>query len=186
MTEAAPRPLLVGELNPFGGPDSFALYPRPEHCSGGRLRRILGLTEPEYLDSFDRANLCRRSWSLTAARSRAAELLVDRGVLVLLGAKVCAAFGVKYAPFTHTRRGFAQSEHPLLVLLPHPSGLNRAWNEVGAEQRARTCVAAAVERRLRVCPFHVAGGSPIAACATTQHLGDRTSYTRVGDFARCS
>lgn len=128
-----PRPLLVGELNPFGGDEYFALYPLPPECSGGRLQRILGLSRTEYLRIFDRANLCRGAWSLAQARARASALLaVERSALVLLGAKVCQAFRVEFRPFTVAAVGDLRA-----AILPHPSGRNLTWNEPSAAQRAR-------------------------------------------------
>ncbi len=139
MSTETPRPLIVGELNPFGGDESFALYPLPPECSGGRLQRFLGLSMTQYLRLFDRANLCRGRWSLPAARSRAGELLAqDRPAYVLCGSKVCAAFGLPFSFFSVDRsRGF------VAAILPHPSGLNRIWNEAASPQRARDTVIAA-------------------------------------------
>ena len=142
-------PLLVGELNPFGGPDHLALYPIPERCSGGRLARILGLTPRQYLRRFDRTNLCRGAWSLPSARARVDELLrEDRSVYVLLGSRVAKAFDVPFLPFTAMEHGVFKpprsSRTCWFVQLPHPSGLNRLWNEPGAAERAR----AAVDRAL--------------------------------------
>lgn len=133
------KPLLVGELNPFGGRDYFALFPLPRTSSGGRLAGILGLTPERYLETFDRANLCRGAWSARTARETAALLAQqDRPAFVLLGKRVCEAFGEEYQPFTvgdapgGTRFG----------VLPHPSGLNRSWNDPGAIERARRTVEA--------------------------------------------
>jgi len=128
------KPLLVGELNPYGADPELALYPLPEHASGGRLARILGLSRGQYLRAFGRANLCSGRWSLGDARG-AAELLTimndrDRPI-VLLGSKVCQAFAQPYHPFTSAGR---------LHVLPHPSGRCRAWNEPGAVARARALV----------------------------------------------
>lgn len=124
------RPLLVGEVNPFGSNPAFALYPLPERSSGGRLMKILGLTYRQYLKRFDRINLCEWEWRMGQARHRAEWLVStypDR-VIVLLGAKVSRAFGVPYEPFT---------THGAYRVLPHPSGLNRAWNDPSAVEKAR-------------------------------------------------
>lgn len=138
------KPLLVGELNPYGSDPAFALYPLPRHASGGRLAEILGLSRTEYLRTFDRANLCDGRWSMYPARVRAKEILrvsmedeVGR-TIVLLGAKVCSAFYVDYEPFT----SIAWLVDPVVrtVVLPHPSGLSRKWNEPGAAELARKAV----------------------------------------------
>ncbi len=54
-------------------------------------------------------------------------------VVVLLGAKVKKAFALPMElPFFE-----AIHLHPVVVSLPHPSGLNRLWNQPGAVRRAR-------------------------------------------------
>lgn len=55
--------------------------------------------------------------------------------IITLGAKVAAAFGLEYAPFTILP---ASRPLPTVLMLPHPSGLNRSWNEPGAFERTRT------------------------------------------------
>lgn len=143
------RPLLIGEDNPYGSDPRFALYPRPVHSAGGRLcHRVLQLTEKEYLGKFDRVNLCVGKWSIKEARRSAASLLIDRGDLqdyVLLGSKVCAAFDTPFEPFTVQWR-----DTPVggaMVVLPHPSGLSRLWNEPDSYEKAR-----AVLRKAEILP----------------------------------
>jgi hypothetical protein len=52
------KPLLVGEVNPYGGDPYYALYPAPDGCSGHRLcYLILGMRREDYLESFERINL---------------------------------------------------------------------------------------------------------------------------------
>lgn len=133
------KPLLVGEANPYGGDPEFALYPSPPGCSGDRLcRLVMGLDPDDYIDRFDRVNLCPSAWELTEARSRAAHLLADArsraAPVVLLGAKVARACGVAFDPFTVVA---GDASRAVLVVLPHPSGLSRAWNVPGAYARAR-------------------------------------------------
>ena len=140
-TSAPPvRPLLVGEQNPYGGDPEYALYPAPDGCSGQRLCcLILGMRRKAYLESFRRVNLCDGTWDRSIAANRAGELRDSGGPLILLGRKVAASFDLGgFAPFTIVECG-------LFLLLPHPSGLCRQWNEPGAFERARTLVA-------EVCP----------------------------------
>lgn len=127
-------PLIVGELNPYSEDDHFALYPRPRRASGFRLAtKIMGLTEMEYIRSFDRVNLCHYKWSTRAAKDAAdGHWLHGRNRFILLGAKVSRAFGFDFEPFTRETRG-----GKVFVMLPHPSGLCRVWNEVDAVDRAR-------------------------------------------------
>ena len=66
------KPLLVGETNPYGGADEFALYPSPPGCTGHRLcHLILQLDADEYLERYDRANLCVGKWRIADAREAA-------------------------------------------------------------------------------------------------------------------
>ncbi len=133
------RPLLVGELNPHGADPRYALYPYPPACAGARLRVILGLSLLSYLRRFDRANLCTGRWSIAEARRRAGELWqAGHPAAILLGARVCAAWGVAFEPFSRTRR---LDGGAALVILPHPSGRCRLWNEPGAADRARALLA---------------------------------------------
>lgn len=129
------RPLLVGESNPHSADPRHALYPHPPGCAGHRLMNILGLRRWEYMLLFDRANLlgCSPVWFPRAARERAAELLASDRKLILLGAKVAAAFGFCDGPF--------RSYDGRVLVLPHPSGRCRVWNDPGAAARAREAVA---------------------------------------------
>lgn len=69
----------------------------------------------------------------------AAELRTWKGPLVLLGAKVARAF--EFNPF----EPFTVADGGKTLVLPHPSGLCRMWNEAGTVERARALVA-------QVCP----------------------------------
>lgn len=137
------RPLFVGEMNPFGADPYFALYPLPETSSGGRLQAlVLGIPRGAYIE-LDRMNLCGGKWSAPAARARAQELwqffTPATHKFVLLGSKVCGAFQVPFVPFTVQASAVSSGGHTHVVL-PHPSGLNRIWNEPGAFQRARALI----------------------------------------------
>lgn len=157
---SAPKPLLVGELNPYGSRPDYDLYPRPRGCAGYRLAEIMGLRERDYLRLFSRRNLCRGKWSIVAARAAAREivLLSEATTLILCGAKVCAAFAIPFAPFTRRRCWWGASTaegvrvHPTALepkskrdvdfsldvfIIPHPSGRSRLWNVSGAHDRAR-------------------------------------------------
>lgn len=130
------KPLIVGELNPYGGDPRHALYPWPANSTGDRLcRKVMELSRSEYVNGFDRVNLCEGKWDAYQAKARVALIIADYpgATIVLLGAKVCRAFQVEYVPFTEVR---LYVEHKV-VILPHPSGLCRIWNEVGSYDRAR-------------------------------------------------
>ncbi len=144
------KPLLVGEDNPYGADPYFALYPKPEHASGGRLcHLVFGLRFAKtYLDHFDRVNLCDGRWSIVEARKRAAAIQEEfhggqgRPGAVLLGAKVAAAVGFVFRDVVWTSAPSRFIGVDLqLYFLPHPSGRNTVWNEPWAFERARALVA---------------------------------------------
>lgn len=138
----AGRVLLVGEGNPYSARPHDALYPLPRGASGDRLRNLMGLTDVEYL-RFARCNLCvGTSFTLREARPRA-ELLSAywRGQMVLCGAKAASAFDLPTEPFkTHDVGGTA------VYVIPHPSGLSRAWNAPGSAQRLREFLAHPIDQ----------------------------------------
>lgn len=134
IAAAEPVIVLVGELNPYGPDERYAFYDEPVHSAGGRLRRkVLELPRRIYFgDGFRRHNLCHVKWGAVAARERARVLreTYPDALLVLFGRKVAAAFGHgDLEPFTAANK---------VVVLPHPSGLCRVWDEPGAFERART------------------------------------------------
>jgi len=141
-TTPSKRPLLVGELNPYGADPKYALYPLPEHSAGGRLcAAILGLSRLEYLRRFDRVNLCVGKWTMAEARKTAKSIRGDGSLfpggertVVLLGRKVATAFDLGVHPPFSVVKGLAST----YVLLPHPSGLCREWNTPGAVDKARS------------------------------------------------
>lgn len=151
------RPLLIGEQNPYQSDprlaQRFALYPDPPGCAGWRLcHKVMQLEEGDYLTRFDRVNLCDGKWSVREARRKADDISRDARTYVLFGAKVSSVFGwllnrEDFKPFTRYEEA-AHVHVPRLsplslrrprsyIILPHPSGLSRAWNEPGAFERAR-------------------------------------------------
>ncbi len=129
---------LVGEVNPYGGEDEFALYPAPDGCSGHRLCcLILGMRRKDYLETFNRVNLCAGNWSLKAARLKA-ELLWshrDSPKFILCGSKVSSAFQVPFNPLEISEGG-------TMLVINHPSGLCRAWGQPGYIEKTRQAVLA--------------------------------------------
>lgn len=122
---ARERILLVGESNPHSVNPRFALYPNPPGSAGWRLcRKILRMDPGIYLEEFDRVNLVNGEWDRSAAKEAASKL--THSLRVLLGRRVCEAHGIDYSPFwlfIDAGRG------RLFLVLPHPSGRCRTWNE---------------------------------------------------------
>lgn len=141
MRELPAMIVLVGELNPHGGHPDNALVDYPPGCSGDRLRRlVLGVPEDVYYGPrFARHNLCRGRWSLPAARQEAAVIVArhERAKFILLGDKVARGFAVKGG----------ERIPPLTIYwnyltLPHPSGLNRQWQNPAVLPYVRELLAA--------------------------------------------
>ena len=72
-------------------------------------------------------NLCRGRWRWDEARARAAGLQGTHreGIFVLLGRRVAGAFGHR-GGYYKTR---VREDGSAIAVVPHPSGLNRMWNE---------------------------------------------------------
>lgn len=137
------KALLVGEANPYGADPDYALYPLPLRASGDRLcTLVMELDRRDYLNRFDRVNLCPSRWSVREARASAERIRAeDCPAVVLLGAKVAGAFGLDFRPFTVVRSGLGECDDGRrFVILPHPSGLCRIWNEPRAFERARAAL----------------------------------------------
>lgn len=139
-----PGLVIVGELNPYGANHEFALYHLPRKASGNRLREHLGLSDAAY-EALDKVNLCEGEWSIKDAREVAEKISMWSDVVVMLGAKV------KHAFWTSFRNDVPPPIFPFeamlwlscrYVYLPHPSGLNRAWNDPSARTRARELMSA--------------------------------------------
>lgn len=128
------KPLLVGEA-----PSKNEPLPAPlEGRCGRRLAEFSGLSFEKYLARFERVNLLsvRQDttahgfvFDLAAARRTASSLVacIESGRLVaLLGKRVASAFGLRSSSY------FAPCYLPndaTLYVVPHPSGINRWYND---------------------------------------------------------
>jgi len=123
------KPVLIGMNNPLHTGDKYALYPWPPRCAGHRLLEMLRLIRPEttrreYIERFDRRNLCIGSYDRKRATEAAAAMQFTQDQpVVLLGNEVAAAFGQERHPIHPVRVGSA-----VMRQVPHPSGLNRFYN----------------------------------------------------------
>lgn len=131
------RTVLVGEMNPHRADPRFALYPLPPAASGGRLAKIMGLTAREYLRAYPyRYNVCGgEEWDAREALLSAERIILKHPdpPMVLLGARVAVAFGFRFVPFKRVGR---------FLMLPHPSGRCRIWNNPRSSGRARRLIRA--------------------------------------------
>lgn len=123
------RIVVIGMNNPLSVLPQHALWTQPDGCTGHRLWQLAsaytGISEDDWLEGTDRRNLCVGDWDRVAGTKRAAEWteeLLGRTV-ILLGLPTAVAFrpGRLYAPLEWWRdRDWFE--------LPHPSGLNRWYN----------------------------------------------------------
>ncbi len=95
-----------------------------------RYRLLLNLAQP--------VNLCEGVWDLREAESRAAVLgsAAASRRFVLLGRRVARAFGCRDLPFL--RLAIVWDNNVLVV--PHPSGLNRIYNDPAERARIGTAL----------------------------------------------
>lgn len=133
--KVGPQLVIVGELNPYGVDPRYALHDMPSNSAGWRLRnKILELSRREYL-ALNRHNLCTGRWDDVAALREADRLKAayfGDYVFLLLGRKVATAFGLKGVEL------FTRVDSTILI--PHPSGRCRVWNEPGSTERARSLI----------------------------------------------
>lgn len=129
------KPALIGESNPEG---EWALYPSPEGSSGHRLcHLILQMTAEEYLEKFDRVNLCNGPWDIGEAKI--AVQLLRNEKLILLGGKVARAFGILGRPvLTPLVLGFNPPRRAMIV--PHPSGLNHWYSDPANRESVKRAI----------------------------------------------
>lgn len=138
------NPLLIGMNNPLSRHPSDALWPDPPGCTGHRLwemlRRECGLTPDEYVSTFDRVNLVTGPWNAVGARLAARSLRVEIAGrrAAMLGRGVWTAFRLPIvAPLDGLRHG-----ETTLLYVPHPSGMNRWYNdEANCRSAARAILA---------------------------------------------
>lgn len=138
------RPLIIGQAP---GARSDPAQPLAGRC-GARLADLAGLDLPTFLATFERINLIDRFPGKTgkgdtfprAEAGKTATRLIIRGAflrrrVVFLGENVTATFGFKHAVFEPLR--FYQSADSALAFCPHPSSINRWWNDPQHVEAAR-------------------------------------------------
>lgn len=133
------KPLLIGEA-----PSKNEPWPRPlEGRVGQRLARFAGISFEEYLERFDRVNLLdvRQDtkekgfefdrYTATINANNIMASLSNERVVVLLGKRVADAVGAvgPYFWLHRLERGIT------LYVVPHPSGVNRLFNDPVVCQR---------------------------------------------------
>jgi uracil-DNA glycosylase len=130
------KPLMIGEA-----PSKNEHVPQPlSGRVGKRMAECCGLTLEEFLDFFERTNLLKERQDTkekgfefdSVAAALEAEKLWHDGVtfhndrvVLLLGHRVATAFGAANVYLIEQHLGTRAK----VYVLPHPSGVNRWWNE---------------------------------------------------------
>jgi uracil-DNA glycosylase len=149
---ARTRPLLLGEAPARDGDPARPLARRPAR----RVCALLGWDDgpdpyARLLSAFDVLNAIERRedaypWSAPRARDRWRRWVADRGpdaprVVVCLGRRAAAAVG--HDGDWYEWRSLAARD---VALVPHPSGLNHAWNDPATGGRVRAVLEDALRR----------------------------------------
>lgn len=125
--QAPGRPTEKGYLSPFEGP-----------C-GVRLASLLGVEWHHFVCMFDRVNLVQewpgksgrgdrfpRARGTISAQEMTLNGALDNRKTVFLGKEVARCFGFSTMTYLEVLTGEPGLE---MLLLPHPSGVNRWWND---------------------------------------------------------
>jgi len=150
------RPVLIGIAPARAGDEGQPLSCIAPQSTGRKIQDMAGLKRLEYLNGFDRVNVCPfpqpstikpKEWH-QAAENLAGSILRGRRV-VLLGPNVAECFGIKRTVYEyctwHKNRGGVSGAIGWRVgsalpfswaVLPHPSGRNRWYNEQENVDRA--------------------------------------------------
>jgi len=110
--------------------------------NGQKIARLGGMSYDEliachrkHLNTHTRKHGKGNAFDHAKGNVNAAEVLLDWRVerIVLLGKNVARCFGFRDLPFLAEIRIYGRR----FLIFPHPSGVNRWWNERRNEQRAR-------------------------------------------------
>lgn len=132
------KPLLIGMNNPQG---NEALVATPIGGTGHRIWKMLTIrhpcmTEKTYENSFERMNILEaRVWNTRQARAFAEPVRarMEGRTVVLLGSGAMLALGLPRAPWMVWSA--ADTSGGRWCVIPHPSGLNRLYNDVAMVDR---------------------------------------------------
>lgn len=160
MSVLVSKVLLLGESPAAGTQHDPKTWLAPgSSASADRLLKFTGYDEETYLSTFARDNLLHhlprrsgkgRNFPLSRAKRQVDRVFRERmGCVVMLGRRVSSAFDwirwdsrigpiphseVKYLKWYRIMHGF---QLLWAVVVPHPSGVNRWWNDANNRRRAR-------------------------------------------------
>ncbi len=152
------RPLLIGQAPCRTGDPSKPLT----GAAGRRIAALMGLTSFGYLRRFDRVNVFDRfpgrkgkgdEFPLDAARFRAfaisSSYTIDgaRPFVLFFGRKTGQAFYFR-EPYLVWGTSALFGTSTRCAVVPHPSGINRWWNDPANVRRARRFLRTLPERKV--------------------------------------
>lgn len=153
------KTILLGEAPPRSRPKD-TLESRP--FSGASGRRFSEMIGEDVVTAFDTRNLLPEwpgpaskgsKFPVMAAQMGAHRLLrtlpSDGTRIILCGSRVARAMSMRWLPLLIWRNVAWQSPrfvHASVILIPHPSGVNRQWNDPEVSEVVKRILLAEVER----------------------------------------
>jgi hypothetical protein len=137
------KPVLIGMNNPYNGDPRYALYPSPDISAGGRLctmflaaanRAGIHADSFDYISGFERMNLINTpTWDPVSAKIASRTLkptLMGREVIIC-GVSVLTMMDLQRHEWLcwHRRPPDLFENSFDYVLIPHPSGRCREYND---------------------------------------------------------
>lgn len=122
---------LIGMNNPYSARSDTALLPAPVRSAGWNLWKMLndvgGHSRYRYVRGFSRVNLCDGEWNPKQAREKYLALWPTlRGQrAILLGKSVLNVTWMDHIPMM----SWGTHEDVSWCWIPHPSGMNRLYND---------------------------------------------------------
>jgi len=123
----------------------------PENQHGGSPGRLLRLMNVKQVRWVNLLSVETLPWPRNEARESAREVVKEysnwQGPWLLLGRRVCDAFELDRS-VGWLEWSFSAAVPGRILPVPHPSGLNRWWNDPENVERARTVLQAAARGRV--------------------------------------
>lgn len=124
--------VLLGMNNPLSADPRMALWPHPPGVTGHRIWKMINMrlscSTEQYKEAFDRQNILdSQEWMVREARLAAPQVwerLQGRYVIVL-GREAADVLDLQFDDWILEN----QKDDVTYRMLPHPSGLNRWYNE---------------------------------------------------------
>lgn len=134
-----PTGLVIGEMPGRSTSSKLPLFPYPANSSGGRLLKMSGMSVGTYLGRLERVNLIKdyaTTWDHDKAVGNAIDLInsTKHTRIIILGDRVGQAFGFVKFFSVHEYKGM------IFNCIPHPSGLNRTYNNPIARAGAKAAL----------------------------------------------